>query len=100
MRRGLPPDGAISWALVAVVLTVVRAVPLFAKDGVFECVDMGDMDVLSWFEFMKAMCRVQGILDEVRESNGCGRSVLVSVEFVGLQVGSFTRLRVVRGLKA
>ena len=97
MRRGLPPDGAISLALVAVVLTVVRAVPFLAEDGVFKCVDMGDIDGLSWFEFMKAMCRVQGISDEVGESKGCGRSVLVSVEFVGLQVGSFTRLRVVRG---
>ena len=46
---------------------------------------------------MKAMCRVWGILDEVRELNRCGRSVLVSVDLVVLQVGSFTRLRVVRG---
>ena len=96
----MPPDGAISWALVTVVLTVVRAVPFFAKDGVFECVNVSDMDALSWLEFMIAMCCVWGISDEVGESNGCGRSVLVSVEFVGLQVGSFTRLRVVRVLKA
>ena len=96
----MPPDGAISWALVVVVLTVVCAVPFFAEDGVFECVDMGDMDALSWFEFMKAMCRVWGISDKVGESKGCGRSVLVSVEFVGLQVGSFTRLRVVRGIES
>ena len=68
MRRGLPPDGAMSWALVVVVLAVVRAVPLFAKDGVFKCVDMGDVDALSWFEFMEAMCRVQGVADEVGES--------------------------------
>ena len=89
MRRDLPPDGAISWALVAVVLTVVRAVPFFAKDGVFKCMDVSDMDALSWFEFMKAMCRVRGISDKVGESNRCGRSVLVSIEFVGLLVGSF-----------
>ena len=98
MRRGLPPNGANPWALVIVVLTVVRAVPFFAKDGVFECVDVGDMDALSWFEFMITMCRVRGISDKVGESNGCGRSVFVSVEFVGLQVGSFTRLRVVKGV--
>ena len=47
MRHGLPPDGAISWALVVVVLTVVHAVPFFAEDGMFKCVDMGDMDALS-----------------------------------------------------
>ena len=100
MRRSLPLDGTISWALVVVVLTVVHAVLFFAEDGVFECVDMGDMDALSWFEFMKAMCHVRGISDEVGELNGCGRSVLVSVEFVGLQVGSFTRLQVVRGFES
>ena len=100
VRRGLPSDGANPWALVTVVLTVVRAVPFFAKDGVFECVDVSDVDALSWFEFMITMCRVRGISDEVGESNGCGRSVLVSVEFVGLQVGSFTRLRVVRGFES
>ena len=98
VRHGLPPDGAISWALVVVVLTVVRAVPFLAEDGVFECVDMSDMDMLSWFEFMKAMCHVWGISDEVGESNRCGRSVLVSIELVGLQVGSFTCLQVVRGV--
>ena len=70
VRRGLPLDGAISWALVVVVLTVICAVPFFAEDGVFECMDMGDMDALSWFEFMKAMCRVWGISDKVRESKG------------------------------
>ena len=63
--------------------------------------DLNNMDALSWFEFMKVMCHVWGISDEVGESKGCGRSVLVSVEFVGLQVGSFTRLRVCQGgLKA
>ena len=49
---------------------------------------------------MITMCRVRGISNEVGESNGCGRSVLVSVEFVGLQVGLFTRLRVVRGFES
>ena len=67
-----------------VVLAVVCAVPFFAEMGVFECMDMGDMDALSWFEFMKARCHVWGISDEVRELNRCGRSVLVSVDFVSL----------------
>ena len=92
VRCGLPPDGAISWALVIIVLPMVCAVPFFAKVGVFECMNMGDVDTLSWFEFIKTMCCVWGILDEVRESNRCGRSVLVSIDLIVIQVGLFTHL--------
>ena len=96
MRCGLPLDSAISWALVIVVLPMVCAVPFFAKVRVFECMNMSDVDMLSWFEFMKMMCCVWGISDEVRELNRCGRSVLISVDLVIIQVGSFTHLQVVR----
>ena len=85
MRRPLPPVGAIAWALVVVVLLVVLAVPLFAEVGMFECVNMGDMDAFSWFELVKLVCRIGGIANEVGESDGNGRCVLVSVNFVRVQ---------------
>ena len=81
----MPPVGAIAWALVVVVLLVVPAVPFFAEVGMFKCVNMGDIDMFSWFELMEFVCRIRGIADEVRESDGDGRCVLVSVNFVGVQ---------------
>ena len=65
VRRALPPVGAIAWALVVVVLLVVPAVLFFTEVGVFECVNMGDMDTFSWFEFMKFVCRIGRVADEV-----------------------------------
>ena len=85
MRRPLPPIGAIAWALVVVVLLVVPAVLFFAEVGVFECVNVGDMNTFSWFELVEFVCRIRGIADEVGESDGNGRCVLVSIDFVGVQ---------------
>ena len=85
MRRPLPPVGAIAWALVVVVLLVVPAVPFFAEVGVFECVNVCDMNTFSWFKLVKFVCRIGRIADEVCESDGNGRCVLVSVNFVGVQ---------------
>jgi hypothetical protein len=45
---------------------VVRAVPFFAEVGVFESVDMGDVDTLLGFELMEAMRGKRGVADEVR----------------------------------
>jgi hypothetical protein len=64
VRHVLPPDGANCGALV-IVLLVVPAVPFFAEAGVLECMDMGDMDILSWFEVMEAMCCEWGKANEV-----------------------------------
>ena len=65
MRRPLPPVGAIAWALVVVVLLVVPAVPFFTEVGVFECVNVGDMDTFSGFELVKLVCRIGRVADEV-----------------------------------
>ena len=85
MRRALPPVGTSAWALVVVVLLVVPAVLFFAEVGVFECVNVGDMDAFSWFELVEFVCRIGGVADEVGESDGNGRCVLVSINFVGVQ---------------
>ena len=65
MGRPLPPVGAIAWALVVVVLLVVPAVPFFAEVGVFECVNVGDMNTFSWFELVKFVCRIGRVANEV-----------------------------------
>ena len=65
VRRALPPVGAIAWALVVVVVLVVLAVPFFAEVGVFECVNVGDMDAFSWFELVELVCRIGRVADEV-----------------------------------
>ena len=61
----MPPVGAIAWALILVVLLMVPAVPFFAEVRVFECMNVGDMDALSWFELVKLVCCVQRVADEV-----------------------------------
>jgi hypothetical protein len=48
-----------------VILLVVPAVLFFAEVGVLASIDVGDMDILIWFKFMKAICDVWGITDEV-----------------------------------
>jgi hypothetical protein len=53
IRCGLSPIGANCGALV--VISVVHAVPFFTEVGVLKSMDMGDVDTLLWFEFMKAM---------------------------------------------
>jgi hypothetical protein len=49
-------DGAADEALIVVVVAVVLAVPFFTEVWVLECMDVGDMDMLSWFEVMEAVC--------------------------------------------
>jgi hypothetical protein len=97
MRCVLSPGGAICKALV--VLSVVRAVLFFAKVRVFKCVDVGDMDTLSWFEVMVAMCHVWGVANEVGYMYGCGRSVLVSVDLVLVQFADYLPTSCLGGLK-
>ena len=58
-------EASIAWALVVVVLLVVLAVPFFAKVGMFECVNVGDMDTFSWFELVEFVCRIGRVADEV-----------------------------------
>ena len=65
MRRALPSVGAIAWALVLIVLLMVPAVPFFAEVRMFECVNMGDMDALSWFELVKLVGCVRCVVNEV-----------------------------------
>jgi hypothetical protein len=64
---------------------VVLAVPFFAEVWVLECMDMGNMDTLSWFEVIEAVCHEWGVADEVGEAYRGGWSVLVSVDFVLVQ---------------
>ena len=52
---------------------------------VLECVDVGDMDTLSWFEVMEAVCGKWGVADEVGDAYRGGWSVLVSVDLVLVQ---------------
>ena len=61
----MPPVGAIAWALVVVVVLVVFAVPFFAEVGMFECVNMGDMNTFSWFKLVELVCRIGRVADEV-----------------------------------
>jgi hypothetical protein len=82
-------DGAVDEALVMVVLTVVLAVPFFAEMWVLECMDVGDMDTLSWFEVMEAVCSEWGVADEVGDVYRGGRSVLVSVDLVLVQFACY-----------
>ena len=56
VRHALSPIGTIAWALVVAVLLVVPAVLFFAKVGVFKCVNMGDIDMFSWFRLVKFVC--------------------------------------------
>jgi len=44
---------------------MVPAVPFFAEVRVFECVNVGDMDALSWFELVKLVRYVRRVADEV-----------------------------------
>jgi hypothetical protein len=60
--------GAADEALIVVVLTVILAVSFFAEMQVFKCVDVGDMDMLSWFEVMEVVCGVWGVADEVGDA--------------------------------
>ena len=87
VRCGLSPVGANCRALVMFVLLVVHAVPFFAEVGVLKSMDVGDMDTLLGFKLMEAMRGKWGVADEVGESDRDGRSVLVSVYFVGVQGG-------------
>jgi hypothetical protein len=93
------PGGAIGKALVIIVLPVVQAVPFFAEVWVFKCMNVGDMDMLSWFEVMVAMCRVWGVVNEVGYAYGCGRSVLVSVDLVLVQFADYSSTSCLGGLK-
>jgi hypothetical protein len=81
----LSPVGANCGALI--VVSVVRAVPFSAEVGMLKSMDVGDVDTLLGFEFMEAMRGKQGVADEVGEFDRDGRSVLVSVYFVGVQGG-------------
>jgi hypothetical protein len=85
MRCGLSSIGANCRALV--VISVICAVPFSAEVGVLKSIDMGDVDMLLGFEFMEAMRGKQGVADEVGEFDWDGRSVLVSIYFVGVQDG-------------
>ena len=85
VRRVLSPSGAADEALVVVVLAMILAVPFFAEVGVLECVDVGDMDTLSWFEVMETVGSVWGVADEVGDAYRGGWSVLVSVDLVLVQ---------------
>jgi hypothetical protein len=85
VRHVLSPSGAADEALVVIVLSMILAVPFFAEMWVLECVDVGDIDMLSWFEVMEAMCGKWGVTDEVGDAYGGGWSVLVSVDFVLVQ---------------
>jgi hypothetical protein len=82
MRCGLSPVGANCRALV--VVSIVHAVPFFAEVGVLKSMDVGDVDTLLRFKLMKVMCGKRGVADEVREFDRDGRSVLVSIYFVGV----------------
>jgi hypothetical protein len=66
---------------------------------VFECMDVGDMDMLSWFEVMVAVCCVWGVANEISYVYGCGRSVLVSVDLVLVQFASYSPTSCLGGLK-
>jgi hypothetical protein len=46
-------------------LLVVHAVLFFAEVGMLKSMDVGDMDMLLWFEFMKVVCCVWGVIDEI-----------------------------------
>jgi hypothetical protein len=85
MRHGLSPIGASCGALV--VVPVVYAVPFSVEVGVLKSMDVGNVDSLLRFELMEAMRGKRGVVDEVREFDRDGRSVLVSVYFVGVQGG-------------
>jgi hypothetical protein len=85
MRRGLSPVSANCGALV--VISMVCAVPFFTEVGVLKSMDVGDMDTLLGFELMEAVHGKRGVADEVRSFDWDGRSVLVSVYFVGVQGG-------------
>ena len=63
VRRGLSPVGANRGALV--VMSVVHAVPFSAEVGVFESMDVGDVDTLLGFEFIEMMCGKRGVANEV-----------------------------------
>jgi hypothetical protein len=65
MRCDLPPGGANCRALVVIVLLVVHTVLFFAEAEVFKCMDMGDIDTLSWFEVMEAVYHEWGKANEV-----------------------------------
>ena len=82
MRRGLSPVGTNCGALVIVLM--VYAVLFFTEVGVLKSIDV---DMLLGFELMEAMCGKRGVADEVRKFDRDGRSVLVSVYFVGVQGG-------------
>jgi hypothetical protein len=83
VRRDLSPVGANCRALVVVL--VIYAVLFSAEVGVLKSMDMGDVDTLLGFELMEAMHGKWGVADEVGEFDWDGRSVLVSVYFVGVQ---------------
>jgi hypothetical protein len=63
VRCDLSPIGANRGALVVVL--VVPAVPFSAEVGVFESMDVGNMDTLLGFEFMEAMRGKRRVADEV-----------------------------------
>jgi hypothetical protein len=47
------------------VLLVVHAVPFSAEVGVLKSMDVGNMDTLLCFEFMKVVCCIWGVANEV-----------------------------------
>jgi hypothetical protein len=65
MRHDLPSSGANYGALVVIVLSMVHTVPFFTEAEVLKCMDMGNMDMLSWFEVIEAMCHEWGKANEV-----------------------------------
>jgi hypothetical protein len=96
----LSPDGTADEALVVVIVAVVLAVLFFAEMRVLECVDVGDMDMLSWFEVMEAVGGVWRVVDEVGDVYRGGWSILVSVDLVLVQFVDYLPTSVGRGGKA
>ena len=58
-------EASIAWALVVVVLLVVPAVPFFTEVGMFKCMNVGDVDMFSWFKLVELVCQIERVADEV-----------------------------------
>jgi hypothetical protein len=58
VRCSLSPVGTNCGALVVFVLLVVHTVLFPAEVGMLKSMDMGDIDMLLWFEFIKVVCYI------------------------------------------
>jgi hypothetical protein len=65
----------------------------------FECVDMGDIDMLSWFEVMIVVGCVWGVADKVGYAYRGGRSVFISIDFVFVQFAGYLPTSCLGGVK-